>query len=369
MMGMMGIVKTIHLKSKILSFRLSAVRRIIFYKDFSSYTKHFGIVEALDVFIRESKSIKSDDHIIYDYWKNQLSQGIPLEVILRPWLPDDEYLQIISSRQAVDDPSNALSNALNCALNICQQKRTIYSQLTSKCSYPILSFCLVIGSCFLFQFQLAPKLINIKPLEKWPGDAQASFQTLTFYTDNLLILLILFLASLVATYLYMVRGTGGIRNMLNIIPPFNVYQSVISFSILLSIGSLLKSNIPLITALNLIKSVSSKWVAFEIQLIIRSLETPSLKGDSSSITSEAFNSPLFDKLTRSKLMTYSTTTSFGDGFQFLNERILEITTARVAAISSIVGTCILALAFYVLFFIFQIAIKALAGDPHSSIGF
>lgn len=344
---------------------ISYKKRIQIYRDLTSHIRSTDVDDALTTLQKESEALKALELLVYEEVQLALRDQKSFYVAISEWVPKNEALQIYVSKQGRDVDSDSLPKSLEAARRICEQKAELFSMYSTKLAYPIVMAFLALGLFFAFKLFAYDFLTSIKPFNNWPLETQEQYNSIAFFTNNIHIFSLLAIACIFSIKVFMTKGHGRLRSFMNAVPPFSIYQSITSYTVLMSLASLTRSGVHLTEALRLITSSLDGWASVELKGIIERLERPEKLPEGKTLTEYAFNSQLFTNLVRVKVGSYARRKDFVENLEYLNTVLLHDVSSESLKSAAILGALVI---FAVLAFVVQIAlifISALLGDASS----
>lgn len=267
-------LKKENLEVKLLKFKFGLKKRIAFYKKLKSYTEsEFPLYESLTKLKARHDSkkgrLKKGDFRgkLIGIWLDKMKNGYSFSQAIQGWIPDAE-LNLISS----GEDGAGIEYGLEEAIKFAESSNKIKSAIISGAAYPLVLFFVVLGFIAMFSIQLAPTYLTFLPLERWPDMGRYFYYISTAIIDYWYIFLVLLMV-----LIYLITSTigtwvGSTRTYFDNLPPWSIYKSYQSSAFLISLASMMRSGTPLNDALKKIEKISSNWVSFFIDKMIRNLK-------------------------------------------------------------------------------------------------
>ncbi len=316
-----------------ISLQLNTTMRIHTYRDLSRYIQDFGIEGAFHTLAREQKETKEGYEPMFKHWLHLLRSGSSFDGLLKGWIPENERLQILAAKYDSGKSANALSTALLRTMVFTQKQKKLKDTLTKSVRTPFIYCFMVIFATFGLKHFLLPGIIkDDSVVQGWPQESISTYETIIFFTDNILLITLCTSLFIVFLYQYCLKGSSAIRDYLNVIPPFSYYQIITSGSFLLTLSSLMASKVTIYEAMELIENNSNNWASSHIALMRKRMSGEGVVS-TDTITAQAFHSNMFDKYTASKLKSYSKTSNFKGILNELSDYILEVAQKRIEVLS------------------------------------
>ena len=150
-------------------------------------------------------------------------QGLPFAEALRPYIPDDEYMMILSGERAGD-----IGSAMDLVCDIKTRTGRIMRAARSAAFQPLMYIVVL----FIYLYAMA-KMVIPSLLHGVPGQhaASTSQDVLVFAANlatgaNAFIILGSLIATVVAVWLSLTRLTGPLRVVLERMPPWSIYRNI-----------------------------------------------------------------------------------------------------------------------------------------------
>ncbi|PAU99277.1 pilus assembly protein PilR [Arsenophonus sp. ENCA] len=175
------------------------------------------------------------------------------EKVLLEWVPVQEATLIGSGIL-----SGKLSDALRRASQIVEGKKTMVSALFGALAYPCFLLGIVVLMMHMVCNKFIPKLDRLIPREKWEG-ALSLLTGISEFMVHFEWLLLFGLLALTALIVWSM-GNWANRKIADHLPPWSVYRAVQGVYFLLNIAALLRVNIPVMQAVNMLGETASPWL-------------------------------------------------------------------------------------------------------------
>lgn len=266
---------------------------------------------------------------ILDDWLQTMARGKTFFQALTPWVPGWELLLLRAG--GTSQVSHMLKYVSELSNNVVRLKKGLIASLR----YPILSLLMLFALMGTFAYYVIPNLVSFLPPEQWPPITKNLYDFTTFFTENLLFLIIgaVFLIGIITWSMGHVRASK-FRSILNRLPPWSIYKQFNSSIFLLSLSSLLRSGISFGHSLETIRGGSSRYVASVLIMMQAKLQAGKRAG-------EAIQSELFDPETLVNLEVYADTDKLEEGIFVLAEEQLDKQIEQLSRSTKILGNIIL----------------------------
>ena len=157
-------------------------------------------------------------------------------------------------------------------------------------AYPALLFVLVAGLFGFLGFSLAPQLLAIQPLEKWDPATASMLGKGIFVKENIVLLVVSFVAIMSGTIYSMGHLRGRIRDRLDKVAPWSIYRLFVGSVFLLNVAVMLNCGIGLEEALMMLQSRSNPYLHERLSNTLRGVRTGLTFGESLKYTEHDFPS-------------------------------------------------------------------------------
>ncbi|MDR5617845.1 type II secretion system F family protein [Arsenophonus sp.] len=175
------------------------------------------------------------------------------EKVLLEWVPVQKAPLIGSGIL-----SGKLSDALRRASQIVEGKKTMISALFGALAYPCFLLGIVVLMMHMVCEKFIPKLARLVPREKWEGPLSLLTGIFEFIVNFEWLLLFGLLG--VFGLITWSMGHWVNRKIADSLPPWSVYRAVQGVYFLLNIAALLRVNIPVMQAVNMLGETASPWL-------------------------------------------------------------------------------------------------------------
>lgn len=175
------------------------------------------------------------------------------EKVLLEWVPVQEAALI-----GTGILSGNLSDALRRASQIVEGKKTMVFALLAALGYPCFLLGIVVLMMHMVCEKFIPKLARLVPREKWHG-ALSLLTSISEFIVNFQGLLLFGLLALIALITWSM-GHWVNRKIADTLPPWSVYRAVQGVYFLLNIAALLRINIPVMQAVNMLGETANPWL-------------------------------------------------------------------------------------------------------------
>lgn len=182
---------------------------------------------------------------------------------VKGWMTDNEQMLIESGGDG------ELRKSLIMAKELLSDIGKVKASLRSSLTYPIVLFIVLNVMIAAFAYSMLPILVSLSDPETWEGSSRMLYDFLIFFKANI-VYLYLFLTILVVVILKTLNvWTGKIRSKFDSFMPWSVYKELNSGIFLISLSTLMKSGMTLITALESLRKQAPPYVRKEIELMIK----------------------------------------------------------------------------------------------------
>lgn len=195
-----------------------------------------------------------------------IQRGKKLTSGLRGWIPEQELSMLSAGEEA-----GKLITSLNECIRLITVKARITSSIMKAVSYPIILAILTAYMLSIISTKLMPKMEKMSDPTTWVGNGHALY-VMSFVTTNYgLYIAILIVLGIIWFLMSLPRRSqlfsGGLRVILDGIPPWSLYRVMLGATFLLNLSLLLKNGIRLQKALSMLALNASPWLKQRIDAI------------------------------------------------------------------------------------------------------
>ena len=317
------------------SMYFNAKRRIEFYHMLNILTTNGVSIQAALTLIKkkmfEMRLKNSSLNIIISDLLRDMSRGVPFHRALAKWIPNNEYILIEASHK---DIPNALKIVHNHTRHISYIRSAIFSAL----AYPCMMFLLLIATLLIFAFYIMPNMEKLTPVTNWPPISYNLYIIANFLREHILTIAAAFLAIIVfCSWSLANLSVIGLRNILDRIPPWNIYKTYVATSLLIALSSSIKLGMSFNTAIAQLKEISSPYLT----RLLRRVQLRLMRG---SNFGDAIDIGLFDMETLVILSVFSITNKIEQGVQYIADKNTEQQQQVFIRRGKVIGYLIMAFA-------------------------
>lgn len=253
-----------------------ATRKLMFEKLGTLIKNGMSVQQVIDKLLKRAASKKNVESYFLTHAKEVLSEGKDFSESLKGWASPNEVL-IISSGEKSGEIPEAFENCVGLMEQLIEMRTTIISASI----YPAILMTALVAVIFGFSKGMLPILSDFSPKETWPSSAQGVADFSTFFTDNVIIILLLIFGFFKMIQKSLTLVTGSIRdNILDKIPPYSLYKEIQSGLLLVSIATLMKSGLSFSKTLSFIEKESPKYLQNKVMEISDNLNDGKNEGES-----------------------------------------------------------------------------------------
>jgi type II secretory pathway component PulF len=239
-----------------------------------------------------------------------MSNGVRFERAIAYWVPEQESALIESS-------ANDVTQACKVVTNFAENMTLIKSALVGALTYPIIMIVVLIGTLLSFSEFVIPLMLKLSPAENWPPLAQDLYVMTTFIHNHLVSLVTLILVVTVVSISSLSRFTFmPARNILDKLPPWNIYKPYTATTFLIALAAMLKSGSSFNNAVHKMGVTATPYLMYFLKRILIRLSAGSGFGESLVIG-------LFEGNLLISLTVFATTNNLEKGIKFLADENLE----------------------------------------------
>ena len=307
--------------------RFSSSRRIELYQALlvtqeTGMPLYKGLEMLHSVYSRQEKNPYNVIAMVLDDAKKALTGGSRnLASAIKRWLPDSEAIQLASGEQA-----GKLTECLQGLISMTESKSKMMTTVLAGMAEPVLLLVLSIGLLFQISQEIVPIMSRSQDLSQMTGAPYIMYLLATSvqrYGVYLLALTVCF--SVWVFWSLPQRGNSGIRLILEKFPPWSIYKAIEGTTFLLNVAIMLKSNIQLYRALELMRQFASPWLKERVEMTMFGLRQGRTLG--ASLVNTEYDFP--DKDMLPFLVVLSEQKNFEQAINILATRWIERTVVKV----------------------------------------
>jgi type II secretory pathway component PulF len=185
----------------------------------------------------------------------EVANGKTLGQALEKWVPSQEVSLINAGER-----SGGLVQAFADAIRIIQAGQRIKSAILSATVYPAVLMSITGLLLWIIATKMVPKMALMSNPDNWPGAAYALHIISDIVTDYGLAIVISIIVLLSLISYSLPRLTGSIRIFLDRTPIYSTYRMLHGSTFLLNIAVMLRANVLLKDALQLISDNANPWM-------------------------------------------------------------------------------------------------------------
>lgn len=185
----------------------------------------------------------------------EVSNGMSLGKALERWSPNQEVSLINAGEK-----SGNLVQAFFDAIRVITAGQRIKSAILSATVYPSVLLSITMLLLWVIATKMVPKMALMSNPENWEGAAYLLHIISQVVTNYGLIILVVFLSTLTGIFYSLPRMTGTLRIFLDKLPIYSTYRMLHGSTFLLNISVMLRANVLLKDALQLISGNATPWL-------------------------------------------------------------------------------------------------------------
>jgi type II secretory pathway component PulF len=225
--------------------------------------KHKRRHEAKGLIGRLTSSAGNGEMGFLEHTNEILNRGGTFSESVDGWVTDNELMLIQSGGDG------ELRKSLEMGKELLVSIQRIKSSLKSKMTYPIVLFLVLNILIYAFANKMLPILVSLKDPETWEGSALDLYNFLMYYNDNGTMIYTILIVTFTVVMKTLSIWTGKVRDKFDSFVPWSIYKEFNAGIFLISLSTLMKSGMTLLTALENLKSQSPRYVATEIDKMIQ----------------------------------------------------------------------------------------------------
>lgn len=295
------------------NFYFDLKKRLEFYRIIRTFTHNgISIQTSLRLYGDMIKKYNNDTSMkfLVDDILRMMANGVRFERAIAFWVPSQESAIIEASSQDV-------ANACNVVTNFAENMTSIKSALVGALTYPAVMVVVLIASLLSFSEFVLPLMVKLSPPQNWPPMAQNLYALTTFIHNNLTLIAVTLIAVTVLSIASLSRFTFmPVRNILDKLPPWNIYKPYTATTFLIALASMLKTGSSFNNAIHKMGITATPYLLHFLRRIVIRLSAGSGFGESLVIG-------LFEGNLLISLTVFATTNNLEKGIKFLADENLE----------------------------------------------
>jgi toxin co-regulated pilus biosynthesis protein E len=303
--------------------RISGNFRVEIYGQLATFIEDgFTPFNTMQILAVEYGDSQSDSRgRVYRYLAKRLTQGSSIAQALRGSVPQSD-LYVLEAAEKI----GSLDEGFRRLIFFSEKSSELKSNLFSL-GKPVLMAAFALGILYAFSSFVIPEFASTLPKEDLGGATTSLISMGNFlgiYTQPILAIIAVYFSvstALLSNYSSPLRD----KFLTRFLPPWNIYQMFVANSFLLTLGTMMKSGIRLKDALEMIKSLSGKYLSGHIEQMQILLSAGAKEG-------RAIAGDIFDKENQRLLRIYGKSDQFESKMQLIAQRSLEQSLKRVKRI-------------------------------------
>jgi type II secretory pathway component PulF len=187
-------------------------------------------------------------------WSNKDRAGEALSEAMVDWVPMSEIFMIRAGEE-----SGAVAQSLQAILDMGKAGKELRQAVAHAIAYPLFITVLVMGVLWMFGVNLIQPMREIAP--KLAAEKMGALGFVSDIIRSYSILIGIVFAGIVSTiWVSMPYWCGNLRIRFDKIPPWSWYRMLIGGTFMLSLSALLKAQVPLKRALEVLEEQASPWL-------------------------------------------------------------------------------------------------------------
>lgn len=287
------------------------------------------ILEQLHVQYSKGKRGKDSRARLIGEWLAAMGSGKRFSEILSDWVPAGESM-LIRAGERSGDLVSAFSNAIQTTEAIRRMKSTLIGKL----SYPFVLLLMMLALIYLFSTQAVPQLVSVKDPSTWPDPAKRLYEMSMFVKDDWWQVFAAIGVFAVFASFSMPRMNGGLRKILDVIPPWSIYKTFQSSVFMISVASMMKSGTPIVNSISELRDMSSPYVGNHLTNMLNKL-------DAGRPIGKSLNGGFLDKETGVDVEIYGELSNLQKSMERIGRDSIENSIANISAASVLLNNLVL----------------------------
>ena len=295
------------------NFYFDLKKRLEFYRIIRTFTQNgISIQTSLRLYGNMIQKYNNDTSMkfVVDDILAMMADGVRFERAIAFWIPTQESAIIEAS-------SHDVAIACEVVTKFAENMTSIKSALVGALTYPVVMVFVLIGSLLSFSEFVLPLMVKLSPPQNWPPMAKNLYALTTFIHNNLLFIAVMLITITVLSISSLSRFTFmPARNILDKLPPWNIYKPYTATTFLIALASMLKTGSSFNNAIHKMGITATPYLMHFLKKIVIRLGAGSGFGESLVIG-------LFEGNLLISLTVFATTNNLEKGIKFLADENLE----------------------------------------------
>lgn len=322
-----------------IEFRMSATKRAQLLEFLGKYLESRKPLDSAVVVLRDryAETGRPLSGMLRD-WTTGMGAGRPFSEVARGCFTDQE-LMIISAGEI----SGTLDKAFAQAAMVARANARMVGSIVAELSQPAVYFVALLVMCVWFATGIAPDLQRSVPASAL-SEAQRSVFAATDAIASWWVAAITCLVVLgVICTASLSRAKGDLRDrILDRFPPWSIYKTYSSATLLIALGALVHAGIPLDESIRRVKKLANPWMQSHLSTMLRRLGNAANPG-------AALDVGLLDEEMSDLVAVYSATGTFDEAMAAIGREAIDTAIDAIkkrAAIARVIVLCSIGWALY-----------------------
>lgn len=260
-------------------FKMGAIRRATFFEKMASLVRDgMPLDAALRQMLTRAQEKRRPMAPILKVWVTSLGEGKTLADATKGYVSDVESVILASGER-----SGELGSAFEQAALVARSNADILRALRSELTTPVVQVVALIGLLIVFSTKIAPGLRQSVPESAMDESQRALFHLAGVVSGSWYFILPVLLAMFGLAIWSMPRYVGSLRKYLDRIPPWSVYRVYTGSTFMISLAALIKSGVPIESAIRFIRQHSSPYLREHLGVMAARLRSGSDPGDAMDV--------------------------------------------------------------------------------------
>lgn len=320
------------IEKKFVQLQFTTAVRLGLYRKIASFLNQgVSLDDTLKNLSKQYKKLNKNDVrvLAIDDWLSRMDKGDAFSQALKGWSPSSEIMLLRSG-----ETGDSLVEAFESAITGTEAIKRIKDTLVAQSTYPLILLIALFGIILFYAFTVIPELALLDDPENWPSSPRAFHDMSMFVKDYYYIVFSILgiLAIVVSTS--MGRFTGFLRKYFDKMPPWSIYKSFQSSVFLISLSAMLRSGIPLLTAIEELSSQSGKYTKSFMDKMIVDMKRSMSNG-------EVLNNGFLDTEIGIDVEIFSETSDFATAMDEVGREAIEVSIKKITAGTSTMRNLVL----------------------------
>lgn len=259
-------------------------------------------------------------------WHQGMADGKMFSEVIKDFVPNEELTLIVAGEH-----SNQVAEGMEQAQRSTAAKMSMRKAVIGALAQPALLVIMLFGLLMGFSIGMAPTLMNMFPLERFPSHVQKLFALAEFLKSFWWLVVGLMVTAVAGVSWSLGNWTGSLRERMENIPPWSMYRTYSSASFMIALSALLQAGVALPEAMRTIRAQSTPWMRKYLSISLNRLE----RGDNYQ---RVFGTGLLDQETYDQVAIYADMADFDQAIRSIGNAAIESSVESIKTKAAVTKT-------------------------------